>query len=149
MERAINAITGQIVDAAYKAHTGLGPGLLESVYETVVARDLESRGFQVERQKGVSFEYKGMHFKDCLRVDLLVERRVIVEVKSVEKLVPLHTKQLLTYLRLCNLRTGLLVNFGALRLKDGLHRILNGFDTDSVPPCLCENHTPAATSAMQ
>lgn len=125
--REIDDITGQIVDAAFKLHTGLGPGLLESVYETVLARDLERRGLKVERQKSVSFEYQEMRFEDSLRLDLLVEELVIVELKSVENLAPVHGKQLLTYLRLMRLPVGLLINFGAATLKDGLHRVVNNY----------------------
>jgi len=118
-------VTGVIVDAAYKLHTGLGPGLLESVYEAVLARDLERRGLKVEKQKPVSFEYDGMLFTDSLRVDLLVEDRVLVEIKSLERIMPVHPKQVLTYLRLLNLPVGLLINFGAPTLRQGLHRIAN------------------------
>ncbi len=125
--REIDEITGEIVDAAYKLHTGLGPGLLESVYETVLARDLERRGLRVERQKMVEFEYDGMRFEDGLRLDLFVEGCVIVELKSVEKIAPVHSKQLLTYLRLMNLPVGLLVNFGAATLKEGLSRVVNNY----------------------
>lgn len=125
--KSLNDITGVIVDACVKLHIGLGPGLLESVYETVLARDLEKRGLRVERQKSVSFNYDGLHFDEMLRVDLLVESRVEVEVKSVERLLPVHPKQVLTYLRLLDLPVGLLVNFGASSMKEGLHRIANGF----------------------
>jgi iron complex transport system substrate-binding protein len=118
-------VTGVIVDAAYKLHTGLGPGLLESIYEAVLARDLERRGLKVEKQKPVSFEYDGMLFTDSLRVDLLVEDRVLVEIKSLERIMPVHPKQVLTYLRLLNLPVGLLINFGAPTLRQGLHRIAN------------------------
>ena len=127
MTREIDDITGEIVDAAYKLHAGLGPGLLESVYEAVLGRSLKRRGLKVERQKVVAFEYDGMHFDEGLRVDLLVDDVVIVELKSVEKLAPVHSKQLLTYLRLLNLPVGLLVNFGGATLKEGLHRIVNGY----------------------
>ncbi len=88
------------------------PGLLESVYEVVLARALEKRGFCVERQKAIRFEYDGMVFQEGFRTDLLVESRVVVELKSVENLAPVHSKQLLTYLRLMNLPVGLLINFG-------------------------------------
>jgi len=127
MTREIDEITGEIIDAAYKLHTGLGPGLLESVYEAVLARSLERRGLKVERQKAVAFDFDGMHFDDGLRVDLLVDDAVIVELKSVEKLAPVHSKQVLTYLRLLDLPVGLLVNFGGATLKEGLHRIVNGY----------------------
>ena len=122
----LNEVTGQIVDAAVKLHKGLGPGLLELVYESILARDLERRGLYVERQKLVSFEYDGMRFNEGLRIDLLVDAQVVVEIKSTEKSSPVHAKQLLTYLRLTGLRVGLLMNFGAPTLKQGLERVVNG-----------------------
>ncbi|HYH81156.1 MAG TPA: GxxExxY protein [Longimicrobium sp.] len=112
-------------DQAYRLHTRLGPGLLESVYEMVFARMLERRGFLVERQVPVTFEFEGMRFVDAFRVDLLIEKQVVVELKETEKLAPVHSKQVLTYLRLLELPVGLLINFGAARLNDGLRRILN------------------------
>ena len=118
--KSLDDVTGEIVDAAYKLHTGLGPGLLESVYETVLARDLQRRGLLVERQKSVSFDCDGLHFDDGLRLDLLVESRVVVEIKSVERLQSVHPKQVLSYLRLMNLSVGLLINFGAPTLKEGI-----------------------------
>jgi iron complex transport system substrate-binding protein len=148
MARQINDVTGEIVDAAYKLHTGLGPGLLEKVYETVLVRDLSSRGLRVECQRPISFEYQGMRFSDCLRIDMLVEGLVIVEVKSVETLLPLHGKQLLTYLRLANLRAGLLINFGAAKFSDGIQRILNR-KVDSVIPWLRVNQRKATPGDSQ
>jgi len=127
MTRDIDEITGIIVDAAYKIHAGLGPGLLESVYEVVLARELERRGLSVQRQVSVPFEYDGMHFDEGLRIDLLVEGKVIVELKSVESLVPVHFKQLLTYLRLTHLSVGLLINFSAATLKEGIQRVVNDY----------------------
>lgn len=121
----INQITGEIVDAAYRVHSRLGPGLMEKVYEALLMRSLEERGLCVERQKHISFEFDGMRFDDACCVDLLVEQQVVVELKSVEKLAPVHHKQVLTYLRLLDLPVGLLINFGTLSLKDGLHRIAN------------------------
>ncbi|RPJ50845.1 MAG: GxxExxY protein [Chloroflexi bacterium] len=129
----IDDITGCIVDAAYKIHTGLGPGLLESVYEVVLMRELVRRGLGVERQKAVPFEFDGIRFDEGLRIDLLVDGRVVVELKSVEKLAPVHAKQLLTYLRLMHLPVGLLINFGALTLKEGLHRIVNNYEPSASP----------------
>ena len=123
----IDEITGNIVDAAYKIHTGLGPGLLESVYEAVLGRELEKRGLVVERQKIISFEYDGMRFDEGLKVDLLVEEVVVVEQKSVEKFASVHAKQVLTYLRLLHLPVGLLINFGSPTLKEGLQRIVNNY----------------------
>ncbi len=126
--QSLDDITGEIVDAAMKIHKALGPGLLESVYEAVLARELERRGLRVERQKAISFEYDGMHFDEGFRVDLLVEGLIVVELKSLEKLAPVHSKQLLTYLRLMNLSVGLLINFGNALLKEGLHRIVNALE---------------------
>ena len=131
--KELDDITGAIVDAAMKIHMELGPGLLESVYEAVLARALERRGFHVERQKVIRFEYDGMVFEEGFRVDLLVEGRVVVELKSVEKLAPVHGKQVLTYLRLMNLPVGLLINFGAATLKEGLHRIVNNLKPSASP----------------
>ncbi|HYH78368.1 MAG TPA: GxxExxY protein [Longimicrobium sp.] len=123
--RDINEITGEIVDAAYRIHSALGPGLLESVYETVMARRLAERGLPVERQKGVDFVFEGIYFEEGLKVDLLVDNQVIVELKSVEKLAPVHAKQLLTYLRLMGLPIGLLINFNGESLKGSIRRIVN------------------------
>lgn len=129
MENATNTlddITGAVVDSALRLHKGLGPGLLESVYEMVLSRDLERRGLRVERQRPVAFEYEGLSFSDGFPVDLIVESQVVLEIKSVERLLPVHHKQLLTYLRLMKLQVGLLINFGAPTLKEGLHRLVNG-----------------------
>lgn len=125
LKRDTDRVTGEIIDAAIRLHRHLGPGLLESVYQAVLARDLKRRGLEVERNVGVTFQYDGMVFEDSLRLDLLVERRVIVELKSVETLAPVHWRQVVTYLRLMNLQVGLLINFGGATLKEGLHRILN------------------------
>lgn len=118
-------ITGAVVDAAYRLHTRLGPGLLESAYEMVFARMLEQSGFHVERQKPVTFELDGLRIVDGFRVDLLVENQVVVELKALEKLAPVHVRQVVTYLRLLDLPVGLLINFGADKLNDGLRRVLN------------------------
>lgn len=139
--RDLDEVTGAIVDASLKLHQALGPGLLESVYEAVLARDLERRGLRVERQKVLRFEYDGMIFDEGLRLDLLVEECVIVELKSVENLSPVHKKQLLTYLRLTGHSVGLLINFGAATLKEGLHRIVNNL-SPSASPRLRVNHHP-------
>lgn len=121
----LDDITGSIIDTAVKIHMDLGPGLLESVYEAVLARALEKRGLRTLRQQVIRFEYDGMIFEEGFRVDLLVADRVVVELKSVEKLALVHSKQVLTYLRLMNLPVGLLINFGGATLKEGLHRIVN------------------------
>ena len=116
-----------IVDSAYNLHTRLGPGLLESAYESLLFRPLQRRGLVVERQKLIWFEVDGIRIDDGLRLDLLVEGNVVVEIKSVEKLQPVHAKQLLTYLRVLDMRIGLLINFGGATLKEGLRRIVNGY----------------------
>jgi iron complex transport system substrate-binding protein len=131
--KEIDDITGEIVDTALKVHQGLGPGLLESVYESVLAKALEKRGLSVERQQPISFVFDDIPFDEGFRVDLLVDDRVVVELKSVEKLAPVHSKQLLTYLRLMNLPVGLLLNFGASTLKEGLHRIVNDLPSSASP----------------
>ncbi len=139
--KTLDEITGAIVDAAVKLHQGLGPGLLESVYESLLAKELDRRGFRVERQKPVSFEFDGLCFDDGFRVDLLVEGTVVVELKSVETVSPVHKKQLLTYLRLLRLPVGLLVNFGAATLREGLHRIVNQL-SPAESPLLRVNQSP-------
>ncbi len=123
--RDINEITGAIVDAAYHIHTRLGPGLLESAYEAILEHALLRRGLRVERQKPISFVFDGLPINEGFKVDLLVEEKVVVELKSVERLAPVHSKQLLTYLRILELPVGLLLNFGAPRMAEGLLRIVN------------------------
>jgi GxxExxY protein len=121
-----NEIAKIIVDACYHIHTGLGPGLLESVYEVVLARELEKRKLQVQCQVAVPIAWDGQQFDMGFRADLIVNDRVIIELKSVEKVAPVHYKQLLTYLRLADKRLGLLVNFGEAMIKDGIKRVANG-----------------------
>jgi len=129
----LDDITGATIDAALKIHRELGPGLLESVYELVLAHELQRRGFGVERQRPVRIEYDGILFEEGFRADLIVEARVVVELKSIEQLSPVHSKKLLTYLRLMNLEVGLLINFGNATLKEGLHRIVNGLSPSASP----------------
>jgi GxxExxY protein len=129
----LDDITGAIIDAALNIHRDLGPGLLESVYEAVLARDLVRRGFHVERQKGVRIQYDGLVFEEGFRADLVVESRVVVEIKSVDVLAPVHFKQLLTYLRLMHIQVGLLINFGDATLKAGLHRVVDGLIPSASP----------------
>ena len=122
---SLNVVTGRIVNAALRIHSKLGPGLLESVYERILARDLERSGLTVERQKWISFDFEGMWFDDACKVDLLVERAIVVEVKAAVELPPVYVRQLHTYLKLLDCRVGLLLNFGAPLLKDGIVRIAN------------------------
>jgi GxxExxY protein len=121
-----NEIGHRVLEAAMSVHRGLGPGLLESVYEAVLSRELEKRGLSTERQLSVPINYNGMTFDEGFRADIIVERKVILELKSVETLNRVHHKQLLTYLKLTNLRLGFLLNFGSVLMKDGIKRIVNG-----------------------
>jgi GxxExxY protein len=126
--KEINEITGQIVTAAFTLHSKIGPGLFESVYETLVAADLERRGLRVERQKEVPIFYEGRRFDRGFRADLIVEDCVLIEIKSVLELDKVFFKQTLTYLRLMDFRVGFLINFGAEHLRDSIHRIVNKFE---------------------
>ena len=120
-----NEIARIIVDAAYKIHTTLGPGLLESVYEAILAYELEKRDLQVTRQQPVPVAYESVKLDLGFRADLMVEDKVIVELKSVERTAPVHKKQLLTYLKVTDKRLGLLINFGAPLIKHGITRVVN------------------------
>jgi GxxExxY protein len=124
----IEELAAIVVDKAFHLHVDLGPGLLESVYEAVLAQVLVAQGLQVERQKTITFQYQGFHFDDGLRVDLLINNMLVVELKSVEVIAPVHGKQLLTYLRLLKLPLGLLINFGAPTFKQGIKRVVNNHD---------------------
>ena len=122
-----NHYSGQVVNAAMKVHTILGPGLLESAYEACLTQELKNRGLKVEAQVGLPITYDGTQIDVGYRIDLIVERVVIVELKAVEKLRPLHKAQILSYLKLSGLRVGLLINFNTVSLKDGIQRIINGY----------------------
>jgi GxxExxY protein len=122
---ALNRITGQIVDAAYHVHTTLGPGLLESVYEVCLAHELGKRGLRAERQVALPIVYDGVKLDAGLRLDLLVERAVVVELKAIELLLPVHKAQVMTYLKLSGYRLGLLINFNVTLIKDGIERVAN------------------------
>ena len=123
-----NEIARIVVDAAIHVHRALGPGLLESVYERILEHELQKRGLLVERQVPVPVIYDGLTFDDGFRADLIVSGLVIVELKSIETLAPVHSKQLLTYLKLTGKKLGLLINFGEVLLKNGIHRVVNGLD---------------------
>jgi GxxExxY protein len=125
-----NAIATEIVDAAFRVHTTLGPGLLESVYHTVLAYELGRRGLRAVSQQAIPVVYDGIRIDTGFRADLIVEDKLIVEIKSVEVLLPVHKKQLLTYLRLADKRLGLLINFQVALIKDGITRIVNGLEED-------------------
>ena len=121
-----NEIAKEIVDVAYQIHVRLGPGLLESVYEVVMAELLRRRGFAVERQVSIPIRFESITFEEGFRADLIVEGKVIVELKSVEQVIPVHGKQLLTQLKLADKRLGRLINFGAELIRDGITRVANG-----------------------
>jgi len=120
-----NEIAKIIVDVAFQIHKRLGPGLLETVYEIVLAHALQRRGLKVERQVPVAIVFDGIGFDEGFRADLIVEDKVIIELKSVEKIIPVHKKQLLTYLRLTDKKLGLLINFGSELIRDGISRVVN------------------------
>lgn len=121
----VEELSAELVDTAFHLHKDLGPGLLESVYEIILAKLLEQRGLRVERQKPIPINFQGIRFDEGFRADLLIEDRLLVELKSVEHLAPVHSKQVLTYLRLLNLPLGLLINFGSATFKEGIKRIVN------------------------
>ncbi len=121
-----NQISKIILDAAFKVHTKTGPGLLETVYQVLLAHELQKQGLRVQHQVPIPIRYDELVFDEGFRADLLVEDKLIVELKSVEKLIPVHAKQLLTQPRLSGRRLGILLNFGEIHLKDGIERIVNG-----------------------
>jgi len=129
----MNFITGKVIECAIDIHRNLGPGLLESVYEAILEKKLKQCGFSVQRQVVVPIRYEEMFFDEGFRADLIINNMVCIELKSVESLAPVHSKQLLTYLKLLGLEVGLLINFGAPTIKEGLHRIVNGFKDPSSP----------------
>ncbi len=129
-----NEIAKQILDAAFLAHSKLGPGMFESVHEVVLAYELRKKDLMVERQKLMSILYEGIRFDEAFRADLVLNGKVVVELKSVETLSVVHAKQLLTQLRLSGLKLGLLINFGEAHLKNGIKRVINGqLDDGQVP----------------
>jgi iron complex transport system substrate-binding protein len=140
--RDIDEITGDVLDVALRLHRDLGPGLLESVYVGLLARRLEALSYTVVTQQLIAAEFEGLRIEGAFRADLLVDGRLIVEVKSVERLLPIHSKQLLTYLRLMKQPVGLLLNFGGETLKEGVRRIVNDYRPSAPPsssPRLCVN----------
>jgi len=122
-----NEIGDIVVDAAFYLHKNLGSGLLESVYETVLMKLLAKKGLSVQRQVSIPIEFEGEYFEEGFRLDLFIEGKVIIELKSIEKIIPAHKKQLLTYLKLTNTKLGYILNFGAELMKDGIVRIINGY----------------------
>ena len=126
-----NEVAKNVVDVAYHIHKRLGPGLLESVYEVVMKHELSKRGFHVENQVPISVEWENQRLEVGFRADLIVDHCVIVELKSLETVAPVHKKILLTYLRIADRRLGLLINFGAELIKEGITRIVNNLEENS------------------
>jgi iron complex transport system substrate-binding protein len=131
--RDIDAITGDVIDIALRIRRELGPGLLESVYETVLAGKLLYLNYTVDRQKPIDIEFEGQRFPAAFRADLLIDERLIVEIKCVEALSNAHLKQLQTYLRLTKQPVGLLINFSGATLKEGLRRVVNDYVPSASP----------------
>ncbi len=123
-----NRLSGIVLDASIEVHRNLGPGLLESVYESCLYSELTDRKIACKRQVDLSIHYKGKRLDEKLVIDILVENEIIIELKAVERILPIHEAQVLTYLRLSNKRLGLLINFNMPTLKDGFKRLINGFD---------------------
>jgi GxxExxY protein len=121
-----NGVAKSIVDAAYKIHTQFGPGLLESAYQAMLAHELRKRGLRVECEKPIPLVYDEVVLELGYRADMLIEDLVLVELKAVEQIAPVHKRQMLTYLKLADKRLGLLINFGAALIKDGIARVANG-----------------------
>ncbi len=134
----IDRNTGDVLDAAIRLHKELGPGLLESVYETLLAASLARIGYQVARQRPIDIEFDGIHFPAAFRIDIFVENILLIEVKSVDRLHAAHAKQLLTYLRLTKQPVGLLINFGGATLMEGFRRLVNDY-SPSASLRLCAN----------
>jgi len=132
----IDVLTGDVVDVALRIHRDLGPGLLESVYETVLAGNLYDMGYMVDRQKPIDIEFEGRRFDAAFRIDLLVDNRLLIEIKSVDALSKALMKQMQTYLRLTNQHVGLLINFAGATLREGLKRVVN-------------EHVPSASSRLR
>ena len=130
----IDHVSGDVLDVALKLHRELGPGLLESVYEALLAGRLAKMGYSVSRQQAIDIEFDGVAIAGAFKLDLLVDGRLIVEIKSVERLMPVHAKQLLTYLRLSKQPVGLLINFGGETLKEGVKRLVNNHISASSAP---------------
>ena len=121
-------ITYDIINCAIEVHRRLGPGLLESVYQKALVHELKLRNFEVESELSIDVEYKGINVANGLRLDILIDGEVIVELKSVENVLPVHKKQLLTYLKLLDIHVGLLINFNVCQLREGITRIVNNYD---------------------
>lgn len=141
----LEQIMRHTVDCGFIIHNEVGPGLLEAAYEAFLAALLRERGFQVETQRSIAVTYRGVVIRDAFRADLMVEHRLIVEIKSVARLAPIHSKQLLTYLRLTEQPLGLLINFGAELYRDGVKRVINN-RSDYVAPIPPQTSSSSSSS---
>jgi GxxExxY protein len=146
--RNVEDIATMAVECGLRVHRELGPGLFESVYEAVMAAVLTREGLAVERQKAIPLEFDGMALGEGFRADLLVEKRLLIEIKSVDRLAPVHSRQLLTYLRLAKQPIGLLMNFGGETFREGLKRVVNNHDPFA-PSRLRVNQSPPIESARR
>ena len=133
-EEGLNKITETIIGAAIDVHRALGPGLLESAYEACMVYDLIQVGMKVEQQKPLPVVYRGVKLECGYRLDLMIENEVVVEIKSIDKLLPIHKAQLMSYLKLADCKVGLLINFNVELLKDGIQRVVNNFPDSPHPP---------------
>jgi GxxExxY protein len=138
----IDEISADVLDLSLQLHRELGPGLLETVYETILAAQLTELGYQVHRQRPVPIEFRNLRFDAAFRIDLLVEDKLLVEIKSVDRLHAAHAKQLLTYLRLTGQPVGLLINFGGATLKEGFRRIVNDYSPSASPRLRADERLP-------
>jgi iron complex transport system substrate-binding protein len=136
MQRDVEQLCELVVDISFKLHRDLGPGMLESAYEMILAQKLVSFGVEVDRQRSINISYDDLSIENAFRIDLLVDQKLIVEIKSLETIAPVHAKQVLTYLRLMNLPIGLLINFGGATFKGQVKRLVN-------------NHTDFASSRLR
>ena len=142
--RDIDEVSGDVLDVSFRIHRDLGSGLLESLYEVVLAAKLQKMGYSVVRQEPIDISFEGLHFHAAFRMDLLVDGRLLVEIKSVERLNAAHGKQLLTYLRLMKQPVGLLINFGGATLKEGVRRIVKGHKPSASPRLRVNNNSSGA-----
>ena len=145
MVQDIDQISHDVIGVAMRLHRDIGPGLLESVYETLLAGRLAAMGYRVDRQWAINIIFDGVEFTEVARVDLLIDERLVVEIKSVDNLNPVYSKQVLTYLKLLHLPVGLLINFGEATLKQGIRRLVNDHKDSAFSAPLRENHSTQAS----
>jgi GxxExxY protein len=130
----INALTGTVIESAIKIHSTVGPGCYEKVYEEILCYELDKKRLQVDRQLVMPIDYEGLFIQHAYKVDLVVEKQLVIEVKSVDLLLAVHYKQLMTYLKLLRIKDGMLLNFKVEHMKEGIHRVFNNFGKPSFSP---------------